>query len=283
MIAPRERQAEAAIAAHYDTLDRYYRETWGEHLHHGLFFSGDESPEEATRALLDLVIARSGVRAGMSVCDVGCGYGATARVLASEVGTDVTALTISAAQLDEARDRERGSESGPTYLLRSWLENDLPAESFDAVLSVESLSHMTDKVRAFDECARVLRPGGRLVVCDWLSGEDPSGWEEHLLLEPICREGHLPSMYSISEYRTMIEDAGLRVVSDEDLSRCVRRTWTICIARIARRLLRDRDARRVLRSADVDVRFALTMLRIPVAYATGAMRLGVITAVKPQA
>jgi cyclopropane fatty-acyl-phospholipid synthase-like methyltransferase len=83
------------VADHYDELDRYYREIWGEHVHHGLWERGDESAEEAVLHLIRHVARRGQINAGKRVCDVGCGYGGTARVLGSEFGAIVSAITLS--------------------------------------------------------------------------------------------------------------------------------------------------------------------------------------------
>lgn len=278
MILPRGGHDPASVATHYDVLDRFYRELWGEHVHHGLWAQGvHTSPERATRALLDRVIARAGLRPGATVCDVGCGYGGTARVLVREHGARVTALTISRAQWQEARARG----GGPSYLLRDWLENGVAPESCDAVVAIESLSHMADKARAFAECARVLRPGGRLVVCDWLAAERPAAWEERLLLEPICREGRLPSLASAHEYRDLMAAAGLAVEGWEDVSREGRHTWAVVGRRALRRLACDREARRLLLGPqNPDRAFAFSLIRIPLAYTTRSMRLGILVATK---
>ena len=52
------------VAAHYDDLDRFYREIWGEHVHHGLWTDPRSTPEEATRRLIDLVAGQARIRAG---------------------------------------------------------------------------------------------------------------------------------------------------------------------------------------------------------------------------
>ena len=270
----------ASVPAHYDVLDRFYREIWGEHVHHGLWERGDETPEQAARALALRVAGRLGP-AG-TVCDVGCGYGGTARLLAETAGAQVTGVTVSERQAEWAR-RQACDGPEPRFLLADWLESGLPDASFDGVITIESLSHMADKRRAIAECARVLRPGGMLVVCDWLSAERPSRRVRRLLLEPICREGRLPSMASVGEYAGLMREAGLAVEEVEDLSSRVGRTWAICRRRLASRLLRDGEARRLLLGrGNPDRRFALSMLRIPVAYRAGAMKLALITASRPR-
>src|SRR6188768_2012211 len=103
------------VADHYQDLDRVYREVWGEHVHHGLWKSGDESPAEAVEQLVELVAAEIGVRPGDALVDIGCGYGATARYLAAKFGAKVTALTITPAQYEFARATNPVNDS-PRYL-----------------------------------------------------------------------------------------------------------------------------------------------------------------------
>src|SRR5687768_16193734 len=86
------------VANHYDELDPFYRALWGEHLHHGLWQRGNESADEATRQLAITVAAYARIQAGNTVCDVGTGYGGTARLLAQRYGAQVIGLTLSMAQ-----------------------------------------------------------------------------------------------------------------------------------------------------------------------------------------
>jgi tocopherol O-methyltransferase len=93
------------VAAHYDTLDPFYREIWGEHVHHGYWRTGHETPTEAAAALVDLVADRLDLAPGQVVCDIGCGYGATAQALAETHDVAVTGLTLSAVQYARAMRR----------------------------------------------------------------------------------------------------------------------------------------------------------------------------------
>lgn len=269
------------VARHYDELDAFYRELWGEHVHHGLWQTGHESPEEAVRQLVRRVAQAAGIENGAAVCDVGCGYGATARMLAAEYGARVTALTISARQHRYAEAQPVAAGPPPVYLQEDWLRNTLPGASFDAVLFVESLAHMADKPRALDEAHRVLRPGGRLVACTWLAAADAPRWARRLLLEPICREGQLPGLPTAGDYRRWMAEAGFDAVRFDDLSRGVRRTWRVVIGRLLRALLQRPAYRRyLLDGTRRHRRFALTPLRLWLGFRTGAFRYGLFTARK---
>jgi tocopherol O-methyltransferase len=267
-----------AVASHYDELDPYYRSLWGQHVHHGLWETGRESPQEAVIALSHLVAERAGITEGVRVCDVGCGYGGTARLFASDYGARVTGVTVSRRQYEGAIAH---GGANPDFILRDWMENDFPSESFDAVIAIESTEHLPDVAHGIREMARVLVPGGRLVICAWMAGPDPAPWEVRHLLEPICREGCLVGMGNKEDYQRWIVDAGLRMESEEDLSQKVRRTWPICIRRTIAGFFTDPSLRRYLLGGFGRNRvFALTLLRIWIAYLTGAMRYVVFTARK---
>jgi tocopherol O-methyltransferase len=273
MIVPDVPQTAEAVAAHYDELDPAYRRLWGEHVHHGYWRTGDESPAAAAEALTALVADRLAPGSGQRIVDIGCGYGATAAWIARRYGAEVTGFTLSSAQAAVAIAR---AAPGFTCRCRDWLDNGLAGETFDAAYAIESSEHMVDKARFFAEAARVLKPGGRLVVCAWLEGAEATAWERRHLLEPICREGRLPSMGSRADYEALAAAAGFALEGYEDISRNVRRTWSICLRRLAKAVLADAEIRRLALSSSVRSRdFILSLPRLILAMRTGAMRYGV--------
>ena len=285
MISARTEIGREAVAAHYDDLDHFYRDVWGEHVHHGLWIRGDESREEAVLNLVDLVAREAGSghdmekRASPTVCDIGCGYGATARVFASR-GAAVTAITVSPAQHQVAQ-RLNGGATNPRLILGDWLQNDLPADAFDAAIAIESSEHMPDKPAFFAQAHRVLRIKGRLVICAWLAAEEPSGRAKRWLLEPICREGRMPHLGSATEYHSLGQAAGFKLQEFRDLTQSVARTWLAIVRRLLVKFATDPRYLRFLFAPHANNRiFALTILRIWIGYRVGAMRYGIFTFVK---
>jgi tocopherol O-methyltransferase len=270
----------ASVAAHYDDLDPFYRSVWGDHVHHGYWISGKEGAEEAVLNLTHVVAERAGIGSGTRVCDIGCGYGAPALILARDYGADVTGITVSRKQFEIARCAAKGAVNS-RFMLGDALENGFQAASFDSVIAIESSEHMPDKRKFFLEALRLLRPQGRLVIAAWLTRERPNAAESKLLLEPICAEGRLPSLASAREYKEMLSEAGFRDISCSDVTARVQKTWSLCAARFVSKSALDSSFRRRWRDPRLTNRiFAKTIFRIWLAYKLGSMRYGIFSAIK---
>ena len=271
MIVPDGPATAAHVAVHYDELDIAYRRMWGDHVHHGYWRDGSETVEQAVAALVTLVEQRLALKREHKVCDIGCGYGATAADLLSRNDVSIVGLTLSAAQQRVAM----GRGAGFTCLLRDWMDNGLETGAYDRAYAIESSEHMADKPRFFAEARRILRPDGRLVVCAWLEGEGVPSWQARHLLLPICREGRLPSMGSRADYIELAANAGFALAGYQDISRQVRRTWSICLMRLLKGLVTDREIRRLAFGRTTQSRdFTLSLPRLIIALRTGAMRYG---------
>lgn len=215
-----------AVARFYDELDSFYREAWGERLHHGLWLTGRESIEEALDNLEALIFNRAEIRSGDRVLDIGCGYGTLARTICDRFEVDsVVGITNSEAQFRRAK-----SASLLQLVHGEWLANELPANSFDVAISVECLSHVADKSAFFREAARVLRPGARFVLVCWSAGRrNPPAWARNLIL----KSGQLAGIASPREIQQLLDENGFQTLEVLDLSREAAPTWSKMARRLA--------------------------------------------------
>lgn len=124
-------------------------------------FSGGGLGWVSTRELDAVRAALSGIPEGSRVLDAGAGNGRVTRVLGSELGLEVIALDAVPEMLATIR---RFRPTTTTVLAR--LGEPLPFEpaTFDAVVSLRVLKWVPAWEHALTELARVLRPGGRIVV-----------------------------------------------------------------------------------------------------------------------
>jgi tocopherol O-methyltransferase len=279
MITPIIDQTSAAVARHYDELDEFYRDIWGDHVHHGYWRTGRETRTEAAGALSELVAEKLRLNAGMRLADIGCGYGETARLFASRHAVQVDGVTISERQFQAALAQPA---EGVSIALCDWLANGFPDETFERAYAIESSEHIADKQRFFSEAYRVLKPGGRFAVCAWLARSDAPAWQRRYVIEPICRQGRLPGMGCEEDYRDLGKKAGFVTAAVEDISAQVHRTWLICIGRLAAKVVTDRRYIAFLFTPGARNKiFAVTLPLILAAYRTGAMRYCVFVFEKP--
>jgi len=263
-----------AIAGHYDSLDPYYRDLWGEHVHHGLWLSGRESQAAATEQMSLHVLSGLELAQGGRMADIGCGYGGTARIAAERYGAKVVGLTLSAAQKRHGEGIPVGRGS-VEIRVQDWRNAAFARDSFDALISLESLEHVADKAGFAQMARRAVRPGGRVAVATWLSAEGVSPWSQRHLLDAICREAVQATLVTAAEVIETFRGAGFRLLSSEDLSSKVSRTWSVILRRLAARLLTRRAYWGMLLNGRAEDRvFALTAARLWLVYRTGCFRFG---------
>jgi tocopherol O-methyltransferase len=214
------------IAAFYDRLSPHFRELWGPHLHDGFYATGRESKEEAQDALVRYLAREAGVPIGARVLDVGCGMGATAVSLALDLGCDVTGITLSAVQVEiaQALAEEKGVAGSVRFEVMDADQAEFP-EPFDAVWMVGVLGHLPDQAAFVRRSTRLLRPGGRFVLGDWMVPSDLDPEVRERLVEPVRQGMLMPTIRSLDETTRWFAEAGYRVLASRDLTAETLPTW----------------------------------------------------------
>jgi 27-O-demethylrifamycin SV methyltransferase len=217
-------------AAHYDRVTEAWRLLLGEALHYGVFERGDETLDDATQALTDRMTAAARFEPGQRVLDVGCGTGEPARHLVATQGVQVLGITTSQVGVDIAnqRARDEGIADRASFEVRDGTDNRLPEASFERVWVLESSHLMADREALLSECARVLRPGGRLVLCDIIRRREipfrevRNRMDDFIVLREVFGDAR---MESLDVYGDLAGRAGLTVESADDMTDITRPTF----------------------------------------------------------
>jgi 27-O-demethylrifamycin SV methyltransferase len=153
---------------HYNIVVDAWGYLLGEDLHYGYFTSDDEVHSEATDKLTHEMLGLAQLTPSLSVLDVGCGTGKAACRMALQVGCSVLGISPSTACISKATKLAIASGVSDLAVFRigDGTRLDMEDSSFDCVWVMESSHLMYDKAALVSECARVLRPGGRLILCD---------------------------------------------------------------------------------------------------------------------
>jgi ubiquinone/menaquinone biosynthesis C-methylase UbiE len=172
----------------------------------------EESEHLAERATTGLALASEAL-----AIDVACGPGTFTRPLAPRVrravGLDLTPAMIEKARAEAAR-------AGLTNI--DFVCGDIYALPFaDGVAGVVACGyafhHMLEPARALAEMSRVLRPGGRIAIADLIVREGPGGAIQNEIER--ARDSSHTNALTIEQFRTLMQDAGLRVLSEESRRR----------------------------------------------------------------
>jgi SAM-dependent methyltransferase len=114
--------------------------------------------------------------------DVACGPGVISRAMASRVGS-VSGVDLTPAMIEEA-ERRAGEEGidNVSFALGDATALDLPDASFDGAITRLSLHHIPAPARVVAEMARLVRPGGSVVVSDLAADRDgeAAAWREEI-------------------------------------------------------------------------------------------------------
>jgi cyclopropane-fatty-acyl-phospholipid synthase len=207
----------AAIAHHYDLSNRFYQLLLDDHMaYSSAYFTHDDQPlHEAQTAKLDLVCRKLGLESGMSLLDVGCGWGSLILYAAQHYGVTATGITLSAQQHDFVVQRvtDRGLTDRVVVHRLDYREfGALPQTwaAFDAAASIEMGEHVGENHYPMYAAImhRALKPAGRLLLQQMSRRRDaaPGGG-------PFIESYIAPDMHMRPLSRTLghLENAGFEI------------------------------------------------------------------------
>ncbi len=157
----------AEVQAHYDLSDTFFG-TFQDpsRTYSCAYFERDDMTlEEAQIAKIDLALGKLDLQPGMTLLDVGCGWGSVMKRAIEKHDVDVIGLTLSKNQATFGQQLLDELDTGRTrrVLLRGWEQF---AEPVDRIISLEAIEAFPQERYApfFKSCSNILPSGGRMVL-----------------------------------------------------------------------------------------------------------------------
>jgi cyclopropane-fatty-acyl-phospholipid synthase len=211
---------QAAISHHYDVSNKFYSWLLGPSMAYtcAVFPAETASLEEAQYAKHDLVARKLALRPGMTLLDVGCGWGGMVLHAAKHYGVRAIGVTLSAKQAEWGQ--KAIADAGLTDLaeIRHLDYRDVPEQQFDAISSIGLTEHIgrAQLPGYFKNLYDRLRPGGRLLnhCITRPNNLEPAVREKEFINRYIFPDGELEGPGHII---SVMHDQGFEVRHEENL------------------------------------------------------------------
>ncbi|MCU0535533.1 MAG: methyltransferase domain-containing protein [Hydrococcus sp. Prado102] len=274
------------IQQFYDTSSGLWEQIWGEHMHHGYYGRAGTYKMDRRQAQIDIIeelLDWAKVQSAENIIDIGCGIGGATLYLAQKFNAIGTGITLSPIQAARARERARETnlEDKAHFEVADALNIPFKDNNFDLVWSLESGEHMPDKTKFIQECYRVLKPGGTLILATWchrptnsLAGELTADEKQHL--EDIYRVYCLPYTISLPEYEAIASSCGFKNLRSDDWSMAVAPFWDVVIDSA----FDPKAVVGLLQSGWTTIQAALSLGLMSRGYQRGLIRFGLLTGTK---
>ena len=206
---------------YYNLATDFYEYGWGTSFHFCRFAAGESFSRAIARHEHYLAL-KLGLQEKQRVLDVGCGVGGPAREMIKFANVHVTGLNNNDYQLERATNyaRKEGLGARFTAVKGDFMQMSFPENTFDAVYSIEATVHAPDLQGVYEQIFRVLKPGGKFAVLEWLMTDryDNQNPDHRACRLGIEQGDGISNMVTVSEGLAAFQAAGFELLENIDLA-----------------------------------------------------------------
>ncbi|MEO1518304.1 MAG: methyltransferase domain-containing protein [Bacteroidota bacterium] len=212
------------VIEYYDRTRFDYRVAWDDSEHPAVHFGFyDEQASNHKDALMNtnrVLADRVNAQAGERLLDAGCGRGGSCFWLAKNRQVRPTGITPVASQIKDCQEQAQklGLQEQVNFVQADYCQTDFADASFDIVWACESLCHAQQKGDFYREAFRLLRPGGRLIIAEYIRQKRPLAAREEQLLAAWLNRWAIQDIDSQDEHLSHAQQAGFAKVEMENVT-----------------------------------------------------------------
>lgn len=219
---------------HFQRLSKYYEKSkigfdfllWGS-KHFGFYPKNRKiSEKEAQLLMQDLIGKKLNLSKSMKVLDAGCGQGIVATYLAKKFGCKIECITVVPFEIKKARllSEKQNISDLVNFFFMDYSNMRFENNFFDAIYTIETLSHSTNINKTLKEFFRVLKKGGRIALFEYTIADDSKFSDYEMdILEKVVHSSAMDGLkqFRHNKFKDVIKKAGFINVKAEDISQNV--------------------------------------------------------------
>ena len=213
------------IVKYYDDCFIDYRIFWLDSknlaMHYGYWDEDTKNHSESLTHMNRALGRKLDIKPGDKILDAGCGIGGSSIWLAKNYDVEITAITLTASQVDRAKEyaKKNGVADQITFKEADYCHTPFEDETFDIVWGLESICYAVDKQDFVKEAYRVLKKEGQIIVADGFALKDEFTPEEWSYIQDFLDGCVVPNLATVDVFKTAMEDCLFQNIEYTDITK----------------------------------------------------------------
>jgi tocopherol O-methyltransferase len=227
------------VAMNKDAVVKYYSDTQFEYgliwnwrlkttpaLHFGYYDDKASTHQQAIIRANEVLADYANIQPNARIVDAGCGLGQSSEWLAKHRNARVTGITITSRQVEAIHKRlQKQPVQNVDFLVADYLQMPFDDNSVDVVWAFESVCHAADKSLFYKEAYRVLKPGGKIAMAEYIRNARPMDADKEALLREVFHKWAIPDLDTTEEHRAHAMKAGFNSFKNNDITNHVKKSY----------------------------------------------------------
>lgn len=221
-----------AIKKYYSDTQFEYKLIWNWRLkqtpalHFGYYDDKAHKHGDAVNRANEALAEWANIQPGARIVDAGCGLGHSALWLSQRYNAIVTGITVVPKQIETIQKNLRKQPvANVDFQLANYLHMPFENNSIDVIWAFESVCHAKHKIDFYKEAYRVLKPGGKIVMAEYLRNARPLTPPQENLLHEIFDRWAIPDLDTLQEHEHNAGIAGFSSFANNDVTTHVMKSY----------------------------------------------------------